>query len=115
MPPALAPVVEALVGRPWWRAYGAFDGDALVAGGVMRCDGRVAWLGLGATLPSHRGRGAQGALMSRRITDAIAQGASTIATEAGTPIDGEKNASYDNMRRCGFELVGARTNWQLVR
>jgi len=113
LPPPLCPMIEVMVGRSGWRAYGAFDGDALVAGGLLRCDGRHAWLGFGGTLPGHRGRGAQGALMVRRIADAIAQGASTIATETGEPLDGEKNPSLDNMRRCGFQHAGSRTNWCL--
>lgn len=117
IPGALAPLVAALVGRRGWRAYGAFDGDALVGGGLLRCDDRdrTAWLGLGGTLPSHRGRGAQRALIARRIADAIAQGATTIATETGVAAPGERNPSLDNLVRCGFRGAGARTNWALMR
>jgi len=117
IPPALAPMVEALVGRRRWRAYGAFDGDTLIGGGMLRCDerDRTAWLGLGGTLAPYRGRGAQGALMSRRIADAIAQGCATIATETSAPQEGEKNPSLSNMERCGFRAAGERTNWALLR
>jgi hypothetical protein len=115
VPLAVAPLIEALVGRRGWRAYGAFDGGALVAGAMLRVDGRDAWLGLAGTLASHRGRGAHGALVARRITDAIAQGATTIATETGAPVDGVAGPSLVNLERCGFQQVGLRATWCLVR
>jgi hypothetical protein len=115
VPAAVAPLVEALVGRRGWRAYGAFDGAALVAGAMLRVDGRDAWLGLGGTLASHRGRGAHGALVARRITDAITQGATTIATETRAPVDGVAGPSLVNLERCGFQPAGVRATWCLVR
>ena len=115
MPPAIAPLVEALVGRRGWRAYGAFDGGALVAGAMLRVDGRDAWLGLGGTLASHRGRGAHRALVARRIADAIAQGVTTIATETGAAVDGVAGPSLANLERCGFQAAGLRATWCLVR
>jgi hypothetical protein len=115
IPAVMGPMISVLVGRRGWRAYGALDGDTLIAGGLMRLDDRVAWLGFGGTLPSHRGRGAQGALMARRIADAIALGASTIATETGAPEADERNPSLDNMMRCGFRAAGTRANWCLAR
>lgn len=112
MPAPMAAFTAALVGRPCWRAYGAFDERALVAGGVFFQRGARAWLGLGGTLASHRGRGAQKALMSRRVRDAIAAGANEIATETGEPTAaGEPNPSLANMRWCGFAVVGSRANW----
>ncbi|MCE9577317.1 MAG: GNAT family N-acetyltransferase [Deltaproteobacteria bacterium] len=111
MPGLLGGQLRALVGRPGWRMYGAFDGDALVGGAAMRIDGTTAWLGLGGTAPSHRRRGGQGALMARRIADAIAAGVEVIATETGEPIAGEHNPSRANMLRAGFRLAGARFNF----
>ncbi len=115
LPDALAPLIEALIGRPGWRAYGAFDGEALIAGGLFHSENRHAWLGFGGTLAPYRGRGAQGALMARRIADAIAQGAQTISAETGEPIGDEQNPSLGNMMRCGFRIAGARSNWCLAR
>src|SRR3954449_314382 len=110
MPEVMVDWCAALVGRPRWRAYGAFDGDALVGVGALFVDGDVGWLGMGGTLPFHRGRGAQGAVMARRIADAIALGAASIATETGI-LPGRPNPSLDNMLRCGFEIAYERGVW----
>jgi hypothetical protein len=115
VPPTIAPLVEALVGRRGWRAYGALDGGALVAGAMLRVDGRDAWLGLAGTIASHRGRGAHRALIARRVADAIAQGATTIATEALAPANGVAGPSLANLERCGFQPLGQRATWCLVR
>lgn len=115
MPPFIAPWLAAYVGRPHWRCYGAFEraedgSDRIVGGGMLYVRGDRAWLGVGAVLPSHRRRGAQGALMSRRIADARAAGATAIATETGAPTGQEENPSLANMYRCGFVRVGLRQN-----
>ena len=110
LPETVAAWCASLVGRPRWSAYGAFDGDALVGAGALFVDGDTGWLGMGATLPFHRGRGAQGAVMARRIADAIAVGCTTIATETGI-LPNRPNPSLDNMRRCGFEIAYERGVW----
>ena len=110
LPEVAAAWCASLVGRERWRAYGAFEGDALVGAGALFVDGDVAWLGLGATLPFHRRRGAQGALMARRIADAIAVGCTSIATETGVLPD-RPNPSLDNMLRSGFEVAYERGVW----
>jgi GNAT superfamily N-acetyltransferase len=110
LPAVAAPWTAAIVGRPGWRAYGAFDHDALVAAGALFVEGDVGWLGMAGTLPFHRRRGAQGALMVRRIADAIALGCTTIATETGI-LPGRPNPSLDNMLRCGFAIAYERPVW----
>ena len=110
MPPPTVPWVAALVGRPDWRAYGAYDGDTLVGGAFLWVRGPHAWLGMGGTLEAHRRRGAQGAMMVARIRDAIASGCTVLTTETGEPIQGEHNPSLANMLRCGFVRVCAREN-----
>lgn len=112
LPDESAEWFEGLVGRPRWRAYGVLDGDRMVGTGFTFIDGPVAWLGFGATDPAHRGRGAQGAVMARRIRDAIAAGCQTIAVETGEPVGDEPNPSLSNMRRCGFERASSRLNFE---
>jgi hypothetical protein len=112
MPPATAPWIAAIARRPAWRAYAACDGDRVVGGGMMFVDGATAWLGFGAILPAFRRRGGQGAVMVRRIADAIAAGCTALATETGEPIGDEGNPSLANMRRCGFTLVASRENFE---
>jgi L-amino acid N-acyltransferase YncA len=70
-----------------------------------------AWLGAAGTLASHRGRGAQGALIARRIDDARALGCHTLTTEILPDQPGKKNASSRNMERVGFRIACRRPNW----
>lgn len=111
MPPPMAPWIEALVERPHNRCYVAFDGDTPVSAGLVHLAGDAAWLGMGSTLATHRGRGGQGALMERRIVDALASGATLIATETGEPVGDEKNPSLANMFRMGFRTAASRLNY----
>lgn len=106
MPPALAPWLVAMVGRPGWRTYIGWDGEQPVAAGALYTRGETAWCGLGATLPSHRGRGGQCALLARRVADSLAQGCRVVVTETD-----EDNPSFRNMMRTGFRVVHFRDNW----
>lgn len=111
MPVALGAWFEALSLHPGWRGYVALDGVTVVAAAFLFTRGKTAWLGAAGTLAKHRQRGAQGALMARRIADAIAAGCTCIATETGEPIGDEPNPSLANMRRCGFRQVASRLNY----
>ena len=62
------------------------------AGGLF-LDGHDAWLGMGAILPDYRRRGGQRALMTQRIRDAIAAGATRIFSETGEPQEQGTNPS----------------------
>jgi hypothetical protein len=110
MPPSAVPWLAALIGRDGWRIYGAYAGDELVGAGALHLDGDVGWLGIGATVPEHRGRGGQQAVMARRIADAAAAGATTLTTETGK-LPGRPNPSLRNMYRSGFALAYERANW----
>lgn len=110
MPPALTPWLVAMVGRPGWRTYVGWDGDEPVAAGALYISGDTGWCGLGATLPSHRGRGAQCALLARRVADTLAQGCRVVVTETD-----EENPSFRNMQRTGFRVVHFRDNWGPAR
>ncbi|MBS1912502.1 MAG: hypothetical protein JST22_10995 [Bacteroidetes bacterium] len=111
MPEALAPLPAGVVGCPGWRHYMAFDGATPVATGALYVRDGIGWLGIGGTLPTHRRRGAQNALMARRITDAIESGCRWVTTETGEETTTRPNPSYRNMVRMGFELVHARPNF----
>lgn len=111
MPPFMANWLRQLHGRPRWRTYAVTAGDRVVGGGCLFIDGDTAWLGMGAVLASHRRRGGQGALMTRRIRDAFDAGARYVVTETGEAIGDEPNPSLANMKRCGFETVAARLNF----
>lgn len=100
-----------LVGRPEWHIYVAYEGDTPAACGALFTRNGVGWLGFGATRPAFRRRGAQGAIMSRRLQDGIAMGCQVFTTETWEPEPGEKNASLNNMMRSGFTFVHRRVNF----
>jgi hypothetical protein len=100
----------ALAGRSRWRCFLAMDGTQAVAAGAVFVDGKSAWLGLGATVPSHRGRGAQSAILMARLT--ASAGAELITTETGLPLEGEASPSYNNIQRAGFTLAYERPNFR---
>ncbi len=114
MPPELGPLVSAHIGQAGWHDYLAFDDDQPVAVGTMYLQDGIASLLIGATLPSHRGRGGQGAIMARRIADALALGCRWLTTETDDETADHPNPSYHNMVRTGFQLAYVRPNYMLM-
>jgi len=110
-PEQVGPWFDRLVGRAHWRLVGAFDGDALVACAALYLAGEAAWLGLAATRPTHRRRGAQTALIARRIAIAHAAGVRTLAVETTQDTPEKPNPSTHNLRRLGFRDHYLRPNW----
>ncbi len=110
-PPPARPWIAALVGRPRWRAFAAFDGDTMVAGALVYLEAGCGWLGLGGTLRTHRRLGAQAALIAARVACARDAGCATVGTETGEPVGDEPNPSLANMYRCGFRKVASRKNY----
>jgi len=113
MPDFMAPWAAAQATSPGWTGWGAFDGDEMVACGMLFIKDGVAQLSGAATLPSHRGRGAQSALMKTRIEEAAQLGAEWICSETGSETPENPNPSLHNMYRCGLELLYERRNWLL--
>ena len=108
---ALKPMLAPLVGRAGWQQYLGFDGDQPVAAGATYVRGDIAWLGYGATLESHRGRGGQSAIFHRRLIDARARGCRLAITETGPDTAEEPNPSFHNMLRVGFQVGYHRPNY----
>jgi hypothetical protein len=111
MPAELEPLLSALVGRERWRTYLCFDGETPFAAGALFVHDGAAWLGFGATLTSHRGRGGQTAILAQRVRDAIALGCHTVVTETGEEVDDQPQISYRNIVRTGFRLQYVRENF----
>jgi hypothetical protein len=105
LPEGLGPWISALAGRPCWRLFAAHDGPEPVAVGALFVRDGVGWLGFDATLPSHRRRGAQGALIAGRIADASSLGCRTLVAETDESTDERPNPSYHNYRRMGFQVA----------
>ncbi len=72
-------------------------------GGSMRLSGGIAQLCGAATLPEHRRRGVQTALLARRLADAAHAGCdvAVVTTQPGSK-------SQENVQRRGFELLYTR-------
>ncbi|WP_395606889.1 hypothetical protein [Pseudomonas sp. B22129] len=101
-----------LAGRADWRVYFACDGILPVGIGAMYVKDGRAWLGVGATLKEHRGRGAQRLLLNRRVCDASAMGVTNIHVETGHPLPGEPiGPSYRNISRAGFDVLFVRDQY----
>jgi GNAT superfamily N-acetyltransferase len=111
MPEAFDAWLRELPGRPGWTFLVGYDGGKPVAAGALYVDGDQGWVGLGGTLPEARGRGAQSAILARRVALAARQGATTVTTETGVRQEGRPDQSYRNILRAGFEERGARPNW----
>jgi hypothetical protein len=109
--PHSVPLASAMVGRPHWHHYVARDGGTLVASASMYVREGFAWLGAAGTLASHRSRGAQGALIARRIEDARALGCHTLTAETAPDQPEKPNPSSHNMERAGFQVAYRRASW----
>ncbi len=94
-----------------WDCWLALDGDRpAAAAGVFIAEG-VGYLGFAATLPEHRGKGGQNALLAARIEHARATGCDVVVTETGERRDDRPSNSYRNILRSGFAEVAVRANW----
>ncbi|WP_395675351.1 hypothetical protein [Inquilinus sp.] len=113
-PPAIEPWFAALFGRPGWRLYVGTHGERPVAAGASFAKHGVAWLGIDTTLADHRRRGAQTAMIARRVEDGRAMGLSGLTAETGQPNPGREaeHTSYSNYRRAGFTPAYARPNYK---
>jgi GNAT superfamily N-acetyltransferase len=111
IPQSVTDLLSHLPSRPGWSWYLAHDGDVPVACGALFVQGRHGWLGQAATLPAHRRRGAQSALIAARIGAAAAAGAEVVVTETGETVDDRPTISYRNILRAGFRAAYLRPNY----
>ena len=111
IPDPLQAWVAGCVERPGWRHYVAFDGATPAATGALYAEGEIGWLGLAATRPAARRRGAQGAIIARRIRDAAALGCCWLAVETADDTPEHPNPSTHNLRRLGFQYAYHRPNY----
>ncbi len=96
----------ATAGTAWSRATAT---EAVACGALFVHEG-AGWLGAAGTLPAHRGKGAQGALLAARIALAQELGLDVLTTETGERRNDESDISYRNILRAGFEEAYLRPN-----
>jgi ribosomal protein S18 acetylase RimI-like enzyme len=90
-------------GAPGCHLYLARRSGAIAGGGSLRMVDGLAQLGGAATLPQHRRRGVQSALLRARLVEAAAAGCdlAVVTTEPASK-------SQANVQRAGFELLYVR-------
>jgi hypothetical protein len=88
---------------PGIEQYLVWSGRVPVAAGSLRIDGRLAWLGGGATLTSWRRHGAHAALIAARLRRAARAGCRWVWVETADPEPGRPAGSNRNLIRMGFE------------
>lgn len=110
-PHLLSMFAAAGAGGRGFTAYGAWEGDELVAAANLHVAGPAAAFCGAATLPEARGRGAQSAFMQVRVEAARTAGCSWMSTETWQEFEGAHNPSLHNMLRSGFVEVYDRRNW----
>jgi GNAT superfamily N-acetyltransferase len=103
--------VARLPGRPGWHCFVAFDGADPAGVGALYVTGTVGWLGIAATVPEHRRKGGQSAILAARLDAAADAGCKVVATETGEPRGGEPGGSWRNIARAGFEPQYVRPNY----
>jgi hypothetical protein len=113
MPPMLKPWLAALPGRAGWHCFMALARDAAVAGAALHVVDGIGWLGIGATRPEHRQKGAQSALLAARLEAGLARGVEGFTTETGRPLPGEPGSSFANIKCAGFRIAYDRPNWTI--
>src|SRR5262245_31496161 len=111
LPSPVAGFAAAVVGRTGWHCFVAYDDGLPVATGALFESRDAGWLGAAATLPSHRGRGAQSAILAARVERARERGLRVLITETGAPRDGRPGAAYRNIVNSGFEPTYVRPNY----
>ena len=112
-PTDLEPLLAGAVGQPGYRAYLAFDGDEAIAAASLYVNGDVAQLAFAGTLPDRRGRGAQGALIARRLTDAHDAGCEWMIAETAEDRPEHRVQSLRNLMQLGFRPAYLRPNYLL--
>jgi GNAT superfamily N-acetyltransferase len=111
LPDFAAEWFAAVAERPRFRLFLAYDGDEPAGAGALFVDEGVGWLGAAATLPEHRRKGAQGAILAARIRAARELGLRALATETGERTADRPSGSYRNILRFGFEERYLRPNY----
>jgi GNAT superfamily N-acetyltransferase len=103
-----------LAGRKCWKTYLAFDGDNPVSTASLYIRDDCGWLSFASTLPDYRGKGAQSALIAKRIQDASELGCKVLTVETAEDNEHKRSQSMQNIQKMGFEVAFIRPNfiWQ---
>ena len=112
---------EARVASSGWRHYLAWIDDQPVAAAALFVGTvgsgssavKVGHLVDGVTLKAWRRRGAQAAIIRRRLADGRRAGCELFTSETAPPLPRMPLVSFRNLQRQGFELAYLRYPWNL--
>jgi GNAT superfamily N-acetyltransferase len=110
-PQAIAETLAQTVGRGGWRHYIVEDGGQVMATAAFYEWDGFAWFDFAATREAYRRRGAQQALLDKRLCDAQARGCRGALVEAAEPAKDKDTPSYRNLIRLGFQDLYRRPNY----
>lgn len=113
LPEVLIGLWSGVLGRAGWHHFGIRRAGWLVAVAGLRIERGLAWFGPAATLPEHRGLGAQKLLLARRIETARTAGCRLLTVETAEPTGERAVPSFHNVRKTGFRLACRRPNFVL--
>lgn len=111
LPATVVDWIADVPAHPEWHGFAALDGGELVATGAVHVAPPFATLSFGATAETHRGRGAQGAILAARIRRARELGCTVVLTETGERLPDRPSQSYRNILRAGFAERYVVANW----
>ncbi len=111
IPQVVEPDLVSTLGHPDWHYYMAYDGERPIAGAAMFVQGDGAWFGVAGTSADARHRGAQTALLARRLADAKRLGCSWVTAETAPDTTEQPNPSYRNMLRAGLRVAYLREKY----
>ena len=113
VPVAAAWLAAFAVGQPGVSAYLAYEGSHAIGAAALFIEGQWGWLFIAAVHPAFRNRGAQTALLARRMEDGRRAGVRTFNIGALRPAPGHADvfASYRNIERAGFKFAYNRPNY----
>jgi GNAT superfamily N-acetyltransferase len=100
-----------LAGRKCWKTYLAYDSAKPVATASLFVKDDCGWLSFATTLPDYRGKGAQSALITRRIQDAAELGCKVLTVETAEDNAQQRSQSLQNIQKTGFEVAYIRPNF----
>ena len=103
--------LKLAVGYPGYYHYLVEIKDTPVSAAALYIRDIYASLAFAGTLPAERRQGAQGALLRKRIDEAIKKGCKWLTVETETDTPDHPSPSYRNMLKCGFRNVYNRPNY----
>ena len=110
MPHSLADMMTAGIDGGL-QPFAVWDGEKMVAAADLYVHHGVGSLNATATLPTHRNRGAQTALIAARIRAAGKAGCRWLVAETAVAEHGTSSPSFRNLKRAGLQPWYVRQNW----